>query len=84
MSYAYQKLDYKDRFAQNSDGSYGNDAQDEDQQMASLSLRYNMFKNTDLYLQWVYLDVESNNDYTSVYEYTHEVNYFYIGFTYRF
>jgi len=84
MSYAYQKLDYKNRLAQNSDGSYGNDKQDEDQQMVNLSLRYNMFKNTDLYLQWVYLDAESNNDNTSVYEYDHEVNYFYIGFTYRF
>ena len=84
LSYAYQKLDYADRLAQDSDGFYKNDEQDENQQLASLSLNYNFSKNTDFYVRWVYLDVESNNDYTDVYQYDHEVNYFYIGITYRF
>ncbi|MDY6842813.1 MAG: hypothetical protein SVW57_01790 [Thermodesulfobacteriota bacterium] len=84
LAYSYQKLVYSDRRAQNSNGSYKSDAQYSDEHQIAFRLRYDLFDTMSLYVQWQYVDVRSNNDNQSVYEYNRTVNNYYIGVSYRF
>ena len=83
LSYSYQRLDYRDRRAQYSNGTYKNDKQYENQHVWGLNLRYNLSDDLGFYGQYQYVDVSSNNDNETVYEYDHIVHTFYLGVSLR-
>jgi len=84
LSYSYQRLDYTDRLAQRSDGTYGSNEQYEKQDMINFSLRYALMLNLSLYAQYQYIDVRSNNTNETVYSYNHTVHYYYAGVSLNF
>ena len=84
LSYSYEKTDYRDRRAQFSDGSYKRDKQYETRHVIRFNVSYRLFENLSVYGQYQYLDVNSNNDNFSTYEYDHSVHYFYLGVSIRF
>jgi len=79
LAYSFQKTDYTGRRAQDSDGTYKGDKQWETRKGLSLRLGYDLSGNWGVYSQWRYVDVSSNNDDESVYQYEHTVNYYYLG-----
>jgi len=79
LSYSYQRLEYSGRRAQHSDGTYKSDKQYEVQHVVGLNMRYRLRDNLGLFGQYQYVDVSSNNDYDSVYEYNHTVHTLYLG-----
>ena len=84
LSYAYQRLNYREREAQKFDGSYKSDKQYEIQNELNIGLHYYMLKKISIYARYQYISVHSNNDYTRVYEYDHTVNNYYAGISYSF
>lgn len=83
-SYWYQKTDYTDRKAQNSDGTYKDDEQYEQSHIMSLGLWYALLDNWSIYLQWQHIDTDSNNENEAVYAYSHTVNNYYAGTEFSF
>lgn len=84
LAYAFQKTNYSERLAQNSDGTYKNDEEYENQDVITVRLEYLLFKKLVTFAQWEYLDVTSNNDDESVYHYDHRVQTWQIGVSYTF
>ncbi len=92
ITYTYQKLDYTDRLAQDSEGSYKNEEQDETQNGVNLRLFYDLTGllnvrprwQVGIYGRWQYLKVDSNNDDESVYRYDREEYEYTAGMSFRY
>lgn len=84
ISYRYQYTRYTDRMAQNADGTYKQDKQLEVQNAFTIGLRHEAAKDLQVYAEWEYLSVDSNNDYHGVYDYSYIVNYYSVGMSYNF
>ena len=84
MAYAYQRTNYTDRRAQFSNGAYKDEKQYENQQVISVGLRYAYSKNWEIYGNWLYTNVDSNNEDQSVYQYSHTTHNYSVGVTLRF
>jgi hypothetical protein len=84
LSYAYQKTDYTNRPAQNSNGTYKHETQEETQNSISFDLRYGFTERVSIYGRFQYLNVSSNNDDESVYSYNHELYSYYAGLSLRY
>lgn len=83
-SYSYQKLDYDDRLAENSDGTYKSDKQEEETSTTVLGAKYAFNETWALVCQWQHIDVDSNNDNESVYQYNYWTDAYSIGFSFKF
>ncbi len=81
--YSYRKTNYRDRRAQNNDGTYKNDKQFESQHVIGVFFKYDLLEKMSIYTRYQFLDVHSNNDNMSVYDYDHTVHSFYVGCSFR-
>jgi hypothetical protein len=84
LSYSFGWLKYTERLAQDEAGGYKDDEQWEREHLVTFGLRYALTPSVSLYTHYRYLEVESNNDFTDVYQYQHTVNYLYGGVSIRF
>ncbi len=84
LAYSLQRVDYRGRKAQDTDGSYKNSKQYETQQGVTVRLSWFFLKQLTAYLQWDYLDVNSNNDDERIYHYDHTVQNWQAGLSYTF
>lgn len=85
VSYAYEDLDYTDRWAQNRDRTVlGKGDQWEHIHQVIVGLKYDLSEKMNAIAQWEYLKGRSNNDYEDVYTYAYRVNNIMIGAQYVF
>lgn len=85
LSYAYESLDYTDRWAKDRAGSWAaKDEQWEHRHNLVFGLRFEFSEKLSFMTQWEYIKTRSNNDDESVYEYDYRVNNFLLGAKYTF
>ncbi len=84
LEYSYQRTNYSKRMAQDTSGAYKSDKQHETRHDITLGARYGLRRNLDVYARWQHLEVDSNNDYTGVYQYSHTVNNYSVGLSWIF
>lgn len=83
-SYSYQKLDYDERPAENSDGTYKTQKQTEETNTTTLGAQYTFNENWSVVCQWRHIDVDSNNLNESVYKYNYWTDEYTVGLSIRF
>jgi hypothetical protein len=83
-SYSYQKLEYDDRLAENSNGTYKTEKQEEETITTALGAKYAFNENWALVCQWEHTDVDSNNLNESVYQYNYWADTYTIGISVKF
>jgi len=83
VSYAYEDLDYTDRWALDSTGSRKGDQWEHIHQVI-VGLKYTLSEKMNAIAQWEHLKGRSNNDYETVYTYDYRVNNIMLGAQYEF
>ncbi len=85
FSYSYGRLDYSDRWARDSTGSWSErKKQWEHTHDVTVGLKFEVSEKLSLLGQWQYIKNRSNNDDESVYVYDYKVNIVLIGARYSF
>lgn len=82
--YTIMQLDYSDRLAKFSDGSYKTEEQSDTLREFELRLQYAFLPEWKLYAIYQNTDNDSNNKDERVYRYSYTVNNFYIGIAYQY
>jgi len=83
-SYAYEELEYDDRLAENSDGSYRTEKQTDETYTSVIGARYAFNEKWSIVCQWQHIDVDSNNMNESVYQYNYWTDTYTMGVSFRF
>lgn len=84
VSYSYEKKEYDERFAQNADGSYKADKQEDETQIVTVGLRYDFTDNWAALAEWKMIDQDSNNEDERTYTYDYTVNQFAVGVSFKY
>ena len=85
LSYAYEKVNYTDRWARDKTGSWAaRHDQWESTHQVLLGLQFELSEKLSLLAQWEYLNGDSNNDFEAVYVYDYTLYNYLLGFKYSF
>jgi len=84
ISYSYEKKEYDERLAENSNGSYKSSRQEDETHVVTVGLRYDFTDNWAGLVQWTYTDQDSNNEDERTYTYDYSMNQYAIGVSYKY
>jgi hypothetical protein len=84
LSYAYEKVDYDDRTAKFSDGTYKAEEQWETRHETEAELRYRLGQYWSIVGLWRHVKASSNNDDERTYRYDYETDSFSLGVSFSY
>lgn len=84
LSYSYQKTLYRERKAQNPDGTYKDNNQRDWEYTFTFGLQYDFNRNWSVLGQYEHITADSNNEDERVYRYDYTINNFSVGVAFRY